>query len=401
MKINEIAFIVCYNDEFLMGECKKYIERLYLPESYSIDIITVAEAPSMCAGYNAAMKSSDAWIKVYLHQDTFIVNRYFIFNIVEIFNSDKNIGIIGITGTDALPDSAIWWRGEVKGKFPFTKEEYIDERIGENYNLSEAVAVDGFLIATSKNVEWREDIFDGFDFYDISQCLEYRRRGYRVVVAEQRLPWCIHADGFFLDLDNYAYARKIFFEEYKKEEYYLNDSHVLMNDSMEIEALLRDYKLKKEKFDRYQTIFLGEISDALKNNEYEKIMSLYVESASNITENEGMLMAIPADYLRFMVIMDAYQKESMAGIRLFLANTESFSELMGKFRKVEIYLRRLEYDFDNDAYNETFDFIHNENISQYAISEIMNSAVAQLGNLDRIKKIIKERTGYDCNIICE
>ena len=41
-----------------------------------------------------------------------------------------------------------------------------------------------------------KDLFDGWDFYDISQCQEFRRTGYKVVVPKQEEAWCIHDDGY-------------------------------------------------------------------------------------------------------------------------------------------------------------------------------------------------------------
>ena len=95
---------------------------------------------------------------------------------------------------------------------------------------------------------------------------------------------------------------------------------------------------------------------------------------------------ISADYLRFMVIMDIYLAESEKGESFILKNAENISELLGKFRKTEIYLRRFEYDFDDyKEHEESFGFIKREKISAYAIEEFLKAEVAQLGNVDRIR----------------
>ena len=52
----------------------------------------------------------------------------------------------------------------------------------QNKPYTEVEAVDGLFIATQYDVKWREDIFDGWDFYDISQSEEFHRAGYKVVV---------------------------------------------------------------------------------------------------------------------------------------------------------------------------------------------------------------------------
>lgn len=74
-------------------------------------------------------------------------------------------------------------------------------------------AVDGFLMVTQYDFPWREDLFDKWDFYDCSQCREFIRRGYQVVVPDMKEPWCVHDSGF-LDLKNYDSERQKFVAEY-------------------------------------------------------------------------------------------------------------------------------------------------------------------------------------------
>lgn len=77
-------------------------------------------------------------------------------------------------------------------------------------------AVDGLLIATQYDIPWREDLFTQWDFYDVSQSFEFRRKGYRVVVPDMERPWCIHDDGF-MKVVNYEKERLKFLAEYGKE----------------------------------------------------------------------------------------------------------------------------------------------------------------------------------------
>ena len=95
MNEKKIAFITCVNNELEYAETLYYIERLVVPEGYETNIIAVREAPSMTAGYNAAMQSSDAKYKVYLHQDTFIINQNFIIEMLQIFRENEQIGMLG------------------------------------------------------------------------------------------------------------------------------------------------------------------------------------------------------------------------------------------------------------------------------------------------------------------
>ena len=96
-------------------------------------------------------------------------------------------------------------------------EIYNSSPLNENSEIYYVKAIDGFLMATSVDIPWREDIFDGWDFYDMSQSMEFRRHGYLLAVPDQKQPWCLHDDGKVLSLLNYNHYRKLFIEEYKDE----------------------------------------------------------------------------------------------------------------------------------------------------------------------------------------
>ena len=113
MNQNKIAFIICTNNQLYFNECQYYIHNLILPEGMELDVIGITEAPSMCAGYNAGMQSSDAKYKVYLHQDVMIVEPDFIARLLHIFE-DPEIGMVGMVGTPHLPENKIpWWAWRV------------------------------------------------------------------------------------------------------------------------------------------------------------------------------------------------------------------------------------------------------------------------------------------------
>ena len=53
----KFAFIIAVNNEIYFEECTYYIKRLRVPEGFSVDILAIRDADSMCAAYNAAMQS--------------------------------------------------------------------------------------------------------------------------------------------------------------------------------------------------------------------------------------------------------------------------------------------------------------------------------------------------------
>ncbi len=222
MNDKKICFIACTNNELLMSECTEYINRLYIPEGYEIDLLAVSDAKSMTSGYNEAMKATDAKYKVYLHQDVFITNRYFIQDILDIFNSDENIGLIGMVGYPKVSLNGVMWYERRVGAVPMygAAEAFKDVEF-ENYRydiadgFTDVAVADGLMLVTSQDIEW-DETFDAWDFYDATQSLRFRNAGYRAVVPVQKVPWFVHDDGYYLSVFNYNKYRHQFLEKYKE-----------------------------------------------------------------------------------------------------------------------------------------------------------------------------------------
>lgn len=98
-----IAFIICVNDENEFQESLNYIDALDVPEGYNTDVIAVREAPSMAAGYNLAMQSSDAKYKIYIHQDVFLIYKELLKDLISLFQNNDQIGMVGVLGCRVLP----------------------------------------------------------------------------------------------------------------------------------------------------------------------------------------------------------------------------------------------------------------------------------------------------------
>ena len=198
MDNKKICFIMCVNNEMYEMEAMHFISRLRVPEGYTIDAISIKDAKSMTSGYNEGMQATDAKYKVYLHQDVLIVEPDFIANMLDVFQN-KEMGMLGMVGSPKLPENM--------GMFDY---EYPEEA---KHGVVEVEAIDGLLMATQYDIPWRDDLFDKWDFYDVSQSLEFIRHGYKVVVPYMETPWCIHDDGF-VNLKNYYEEREKLLKEY-------------------------------------------------------------------------------------------------------------------------------------------------------------------------------------------
>lgn len=193
------------------------MQQLHVPDGFSTDLLTIAEAPSMTEGYQAAMEESDAKYKIYMHQDVFILYPYFLDSLIEIFRVYRRIGMVGMVGTPVFPpDYMMWSDGQVGNLYERKSADcdYGSYRYDLNHDLYLVDAIDGLLMATAYDLPWRTDLLDGWDFYDVSQSFEFRKAGYKIAVPDQRCPWCLHDDGMILNLWNYDRYRRICMEEY-------------------------------------------------------------------------------------------------------------------------------------------------------------------------------------------
>jgi len=198
MKENKIAFITYVTDQNLYKKSLSYINKLQIPEDMEIEIIAIMNAKSMASAYNDAMQKSDSKYKVYLHEDVFIQNANFINDIVNIFKTDQHTGLIGMVGAKIIPVSGIWWEDHSKVGKVFDSHSGLMELL--NFNevkdlYTDVKGIDGLIMITQYDLPWREDIFDGWHFYDVSQSVEFLRKGLNVVVPSQENAWCIHASG--------------------------------------------------------------------------------------------------------------------------------------------------------------------------------------------------------------
>lgn len=221
MNNKKICFISCVNDDKQYEECLLYISNLNIPKGYEIDTISIKEANSMAQGYNEAIKHTDAKYKVYLHQDTFIINKNFIFDILKVFECDNEIGMIGMVGARTMPLNGVWWDskeiyGQVYGNSSIEMKNLCFKDIKGIFE--EVKVIDGLIMITSKDVKWREDLFDGWHYYDMSQSLEFIKNGFKVVVPNQINPWCLY-DYNLVNINNgYEKYREIYLKEYIESE---------------------------------------------------------------------------------------------------------------------------------------------------------------------------------------
>lgn len=216
----KICFIMAVNNQEKALGALECIKHLKCPPGKKIEFISLENKASMTDAYQHGMEQSNAKYKIYLHQDVTILRDDFLLRLIDEFSRYPQCGIMGVVGSRKLPASGIWWEdSHLLGAIYDNHEGYVKRYCYANeasYSSMEAAALDGLILCTQYDVDWRQDIFCGWDFYDISQCMEFKRCNLTVRVLSQNEPLILHMCGQNL-LQNYDMWREKFLQEYAGE----------------------------------------------------------------------------------------------------------------------------------------------------------------------------------------
>lgn len=216
----KVAFIIAVNEEQIYNEAVYYINHLKVPENIEIEIVPIRNAVSLASAYNQGMTTTNAKYKVYMHQDVMLVNPYILYEICHIFQ-DEEIGMIGVAGAGEIPPSGMWWEAKDKEIFCRIYQDMIMEHnlSGGNVIAKEyqrVKVIDGVLMITQYDIPWREELFQNWHFYDISQSMEFYKQDKKIVIPKQQNVWCLHEQKWNKKLGTQYYeSKEVFLKEYK------------------------------------------------------------------------------------------------------------------------------------------------------------------------------------------
>lgn len=370
MNQHKIAFIICANNALYYDECVRYINDLNIPEGLCTDIICIQEADSMTQGYNAGMQASDAKYKVYLHQDTFILNRNFIKDMLQVFSSDISIGLLGVLGIPQLPSDVNCHLCKKVGNIikydghTIMDTDFLLQR--QDQNWQEVEAIDGLLMATQYDIPWREDFLDGWDFYDISQSLEMKRHGYKVVVPYQKETWCYHNCGC-PNLQKYDYYRKKMLLEYPE----------VFNGTV-------DWEIVRHEVENAQKIedLKNEMLKLLTQHQYKTL----IESAEKAREKNFL----NTELREISNLMEIYglEKTNIRPIHSEWFEYTDWLQIKEYYNWVRFVVLRIEYGYEDECIAEIKELIKNGRVSRDAIRKI--SAVSLKDTYKVYEQLLKE-----------
>lgn len=346
----KIAFIICTNNERWYNECVQYLSRLELPDGFDADVLQIVDAKSMASGYNEGMHASDAKYKIYLHHDVFIIRTDFMKRVIRAFEEHPEVGIMGVIGTDKIVQDASYWNHWDCGKV-YALDAMLPFKVcGPNTyteGVTSAKAVDGMILMTQYDVEWREDIFTGWDFYDVSQCFEFARKGYEVAVFHENEISIMHDCGYS-KLVNYNDSREKFCEEYAEFGFVYEKQ-----EDKDKSVKEKDNSIKK---------FLDEIN-WLMSVDIDKAAALIGQVYSDTLRNNAIAI--------LKIVFDIYEKEKNANRKCFFVNKgDTWEQLIEKYTEYKFLIRNVELEVYPEAVDELYDELETDRISLQAIGEI-------------------------------
>ena len=177
------------------------------------------------------------------------------------------------------------------------------------YNFAHGIQVH----TTRTDIPWREDLFDGWDFYDISQCLEMQRAGYKVVVPFQEEPWCYHDNTYSKMQNHYKYCERMVAEYQDIKPFYMTEPSE-----------------SRREFEAIKEVVRKELKNLVERNDREGVLSVFEKP-----ENLGWLHLKDFEILAEIVRTETSQS--------FWEDGEDFKSLCAKIREIHFSLKRIEF----------------------------------------------------------
>lgn len=361
----KIAFIICSNDRQELEECLYYIGRLQVPAEMELETVVIEDAPSMTAGYNRAMGMTDARYKVYLHQDSFLIHSGFLVQLMNIFHSDSRIGMVGAAGgTQDIVSGVYYNTWNISTVYENLYEIRNHAQTKEEACLKDVAAVDGVLIATQYDIPWREDLFAGWDYYDISQSFEFRRKGYRIVVPYQQEVWCWH-DMETCELRDYWSNRDILVDAYQ--DIFPFEREYQVGYNFEQDTLLQEF-----------TVLVKQLIRQGDRQQVEQMMTQY---ASVICSKSDLILI--TNFVDINLIERKYGVHSK-----FWEDGDAFEQLCGKLSEIKFALKREEYEAGGSCLKEL------AQQGQYSHLALFTVADIYIRNFESRKKVCNQLAEY-------
>lgn len=143
-------------------------------------------AMSLCEIYNQGAEKANYKIVCYMHEDIEFKTTNWGQIVLQLFNANEKLGIVGVAGSSYKPlTPSSWGSDSSKGLTTFSNYSQSNKKSNQNIEyfinnpgvgqLAKVVCVDGLWFCTKKAIalekRFDEDVLKGFHCYDIDYCL--------------------------------------------------------------------------------------------------------------------------------------------------------------------------------------------------------------------------------------
>ena len=160
---NKILFIIQKENEDHYAVCIKSIQELEMPQGMTSEILswTQDDVNANCSQlYNSIAKGNDAKYKIYLPDTTCFVYEKALLDIVKIFESDYEIGMLGVCGAKSLPISGQWQESDTKVGSKYILQDdgsVLEKKYSVPSDVCENVqCISQIMLATQYDIPWHE-----------------------------------------------------------------------------------------------------------------------------------------------------------------------------------------------------------------------------------------------------
>lgn len=174
-QLEDISLIAWVNDaDMFRSLIVRTMTSVYQIGEYNLQVIMVtpdAGCTNIGEAYNIGRQLASYRTKLYIHQDAQPVSRFFVERLHDMFDTNPNIGAVGLVGCISDTGGAYFHApvNERRGMY-----------WGTFYPERERVAiVDGMLLATRENIEWAE-CYEGPHMAIEDYCMRVREAGKEV-----------------------------------------------------------------------------------------------------------------------------------------------------------------------------------------------------------------------------
>lgn len=174
-----ISIIISYYRSQYLNNLKENIKQTIGVEYEIIDIENTDGSSGLCKVYNIGAQKAKYQILCFAHEDILMRTEDWGKKVIEIFDLNKNLGLLGIAGSPYKPVVPSGW-SFAGGKTVFMNIIHLDKKslhsalINENPNnrsYSKVASVDGVWFCTKKEIviklPFDEKLFKGFHCYDL------------------------------------------------------------------------------------------------------------------------------------------------------------------------------------------------------------------------------------------